>query len=78
MRILEVRRNIACLPARISAMAASIPLMALLDLGAVAIKMIASASGIRASGNPSWNALSTHADDGGALRVRQTDYLALQ
>ena len=37
------------------------PLMALLDLGAVAIKMIASASGIRASGNPSWNALSTHA-----------------
>ena len=46
-------------PARTSAIAASIDMTTELDFGAVASSSTAYASGSRASGRPSWSALST-------------------
>ena len=47
------------MPARTSAIAASMPITTLLDFGAVASSSAASARGSFASGNPSCSALST-------------------
>ena len=57
--VLQLTRMGPAFPARTSAMAASMDMTTELDFGAVASNSTASASGSRASGRPSWSALST-------------------
>ena len=61
MDILQLPGDAPVRPARTSARAASMAAQAVLDLGAVAKRITASAKGSLASGSPSWRALSTQA-----------------